>query len=202
MNHLSIRGIGTVLLLNLTLFVFAGLKAQESTNQLVITEVYLDQNQPAKSWVEFYNPSEKALVLARFRLSHIRTINVLPKVVQDAGGIEVKPGECLVLCADKALFSSVYGHQVPCTVVEALKQFAKGGFIAAATKGAGESRAGIVRYGDPEKSVRMESLAGSQVVPLVAKGPESYSRKVEKTGSGVVFSAFAPGAPTPGVSSN
>jgi len=45
--------------------------AQEKVMGLIFSEVYLDENQPSKSWVEVYNPTDKPLILATFRFSHI-----------------------------------------------------------------------------------------------------------------------------------
>ena len=61
------------------------LSAQDSGNGLVFSEVYLDSIQPGDSWVEVHNPTDQPLTLERFRLSHIRALDILPPEIRRQG---------------------------------------------------------------------------------------------------------------------
>ena len=180
-------------------FYTTGASAQETADHFVISQVYLDNNQPTNSWIEVYNATDKPLMLERLRISHIKTTNVLPKAIQDQGGLQVAAGEYLILCGNQSLFDSAYATSTKSTGVDALSQIATGGFIAVTTKGAGEAKGCVVRYGDPEKSTQISKLAGNQVVGFSKKG-KSFTRKITRTPAGIDISNFvetlaAPGRP-------
>ena len=189
------------LMLTPLFFYTTGASAQETADHLVISQVYLDNNQPANSWIEVYNATDKPLILERLRISHIKTINVLPKAIQDQGGLRVAAGEYLILCANQSLFDSAYATSTKYTGVDGLSQIATGGFIAVTTKGAGEAKGGVVRYGDPEKSMQISKLAGDQVVGF-SKNRKSFTRKITKTAAGMNVSDFVETSAAPGKSNN
>jgi len=170
---------------------------QEKIEQLILSEVYLDNAEPLRCWIEVYNPADRALVLERFRLSHIKTINVFSKEIQDRGGIEVQPGEYLVLCADSDLFSATYGTEIKPIAVDGLSHLASGGFLVIATKGGKEHKGTITRYGEAERSSHAAGLAGAQVLGFSREG-KSYSRRIVKTPTGDSVSDFSQSTPTPG----
>ncbi len=62
------------------------LYSQNAVNGLIINEVYLEETKPENNWIEIYNPSDKEMTLEQFRLSHIRTINVLPPDIRKEEG--------------------------------------------------------------------------------------------------------------------
>ncbi len=91
----------------LLVFFISGAKeitAQEAADHLVIIQVCLNNNEKSKCWIEVYNPTDKVLILERFRLSHLRTINVLPDSISKEGGVKVGAGEYVILCADENMF--------------------------------------------------------------------------------------------------
>ncbi len=171
---------------------------QEKVDWLLFSEIYLDEEEPKKGWVEVYNPTDTSLILERFRISHIKTINVLSDSIQQQGGIEVKPDEYLVLCTDKDLFYSVWGTRIKPVAVDALAMLAKGGFMAVTTKSSGSNIFDAFRYGDPAMSSYAEHFAGSQVLAFLKNG-NSYSRKIVKTTTGINLSDFYETIPTPGL---
>lgn len=201
MNQFTSRVIRAVLLLCVCLFAFQAASAQGTKNQLVITQVYLSQSNPSQNWIEVLNPSDRTLVLERFRHSHVRSINVLPDSTIEAGGMAIDPGATLVLCADPGVFSARFGNRLKCVAVPALQRVGNGGFLAARTKDSGESLAGLVRYGDPKSSLRAESIAGQQVVPL-AQGANGYSRTATRESDELVLSDFVESALMPGLSNH
>jgi hypothetical protein len=190
-------------LLPLILILFGALRtsAQETADHLVISQVYLDNSQPVKSWIEVFNPTDKPLVLKRVRLSHILTINIFSKAIQDQGGIQVSAGEYVILCADDSLFKSSYGNQIKTIGVSALSRLVSGGFLAITTSEAGESKGAVVRYGDSNKSTNISKLAGDQVVSFSNEG-KSFTRKVTKTKAGISLSDFVEAPATPGKPNN
>jgi len=181
-----------------TLCIALPLSAQEKVKGLIVSEVYLDKEQPGNSWIEVYNPTDKPLVLERFRLSHIRTINVLPASIQEQGGVVIKPNEYLVLCADKVQFESAWGKQTEPLFVKALTLLAEGGFVAIATKDVEEAGSDGFRYGDPLKSSHVKEYFGSQVLNFSRNG-KSYSRKMIKTAEGINISDWYESVPAPGL---
>ncbi|MCL5266513.1 MAG: lamin tail domain-containing protein [Bacteroidetes bacterium] len=175
--------------------------AQEATDHLVITQVCLDSTQSANSWIEVYNPTDGPLVLQRIRLSHLKTINVFSKSIQDQGGIQVGAGKHVILCANDSSFKSLYGTQVKTIAVTALSRLASGGFVAITTRGAREAKGAMVRYGKAEMSSNISKLAGDQVVSFSKKG-KSFIREVTITKAGIGLSDFVESPAQPGKSNN
>lgn len=182
------------LLITLPLF------AQENRKGLIVSEAYLDKGQPGSSWVEVYNPTDQPLVLERFRLSHVKTIDVLPADIRRQGGIEIEPDGHLVLCADGDQFDSVWGTKIGPVVVEVLADLPEGGFIALATKGLGLDGEDGFRFGNPASSLHVEASFGDLVLSFSKnkKNKRSYSRRIEKTEAGSTVYGFSESAPTPG----
>jgi hypothetical protein len=163
--------------------------AQEIENHLLISQVCLNKNQPSKSWIEIYNPADKALTLERFRLSNLRTINVLPDSINKKGGMKVGAGDYVILCADENQFRLSNKKPVKLVKVRALARIASGGFLAITTKGADITKSEVVRYGKKEWSAKIEKIAGEQAVGFSEEG-NSYTRKIEKNGTGIIVSDF------------
>jgi hypothetical protein len=162
------------------LFVFCtsfALTPQEKEGQLFFSEVYLDSEQTGNSWVEIHNPTDTSLMLQRFRISHIKTINILPDSIQQLGGIEVKANEFLILCADKSLFNKTGDIEIKPIVVKELTMIGTGGFMALTTKSSKNNLFDTFRYGDPDKSAYAEDLRGDQVLDFLKNG-NSYSRVI------------------------
>lgn len=174
------------------------LSSQEKVIGLIFSEVYLDENQPSKSWVEVWNPTDKSLILATFRISHIKTVDILPPHIRRNGGILVNRDEYLVLCVSEAQFNSEWGNIKNLVAVNALIYFSSGGFIALTTKGLEDVSFDTFRYGVPEISEEFEDLCGSQVIPF-SKNGKSYSRNMLETEEGIDISDYHETAPTPGI---
>lgn len=175
--------------------------AQGTAEHLIISQVCLNNNEKSKSWIEVYNPSDKTLILQRFRLSHLRTINVLPDSINKEGGIKIGAGEYVILCADGNIFKSIYGSRVKSIWVKSLSRIANGGFLAITTKGADITKGEIVRYGKAEYSSRLAEVAGVQVIGFSGEG-RSYTRKIEKSGTVIIVSDFIESSADPGHSNN
>lgn len=189
------------LLLGLFFICAIEIPAQETTDHLVINQVCLNNIEKSKSWIEVYNPADSTLILERFRLSHLRTFNVLPDSINKEGGIKVGAGEYVILCADKNMFKSAYGSRGKPVYVKALSRISTGGFLAIKTKGADVTKGEIVRYGKVEYSTRLSNVAGEQVVGFSVEG-RSYTRKIEKSGTGIIVSDFIESSADPGKSNN
>jgi hypothetical protein len=187
----------SIFLLVLFLITVNKIPAQEFADHLVITQVCLNDSQTGKSWVEVFNPTNKPLILERFRISHLKSINVLPNEINKEGGIKVGAGEHVILCADENLFKSFYGDRVKAVNVKALSRITSGGFLALWTKGAGEAKGAVVRYGKEEFSSKIAKLAGDQVVGFSEEG-KSYKRKIEKKGTEIIIMDFTESAADPG----
>lgn len=194
MKYTSKTVLSMLLFLLMSIVIYAG----DPVSGLVITEVLLDDNNPQNSWIEIYNPTEKNLYLERFRLSHIRTINVLQRNNRD---FKVKPKEIIILCANLKKFEQMYGKmKIKVIEVEALSMFTDGGFIALATKNNPETGGDVVRYGLPERSLSIQSIVGNNVIQFSEQ--KSYSRKIVVTAYGKHLSEFEQLDPTPGLLNN
>ena len=174
------------------------ISARNPLSGLVITEIFLDNNSPRNNWIEVYNPTDEPLLLEMFRLSHIRTINVLQRNDRDIG---IKPNEIIILCSDKKMFNKHY-HKLKTTIIEvsALSQITDGGFISLRTKDNPETGGDIVRYGIPTKSSIVQNIAGDFVVQFSKN--KSYARKIIVTTDGEYLSEFNQLDPTPGQINN
>ncbi len=196
------RRVLTLLLLAPFLLWTPGASAQENADHLVISQVCLESGQAANSWIEVYNPTDGPLTLQRLRLSGVRTINVLPKTVQDQGGIQVAPGQCLILCSDDSSFNATYSALTTKRIgVDALSHLGPGGFLAITTEGAPEAKGGVVRYGDPKNSVLVSKLAGGQVVGF-SKSGKSYTRRITRSLGILNISDFVETTASPGNAGN
>lgn len=175
------------------------LSAQLKRDGLIFSEVYLNEDEPDKSWLEIYNPTTEPLILEKFRFYHIKTTNVLPKDVQEKDGIEVLPGECIVLCANEVKFKIDFQNdpQSKLIQVDVLTRFGKGGFFSLGTKNLGDDGVDIFRYGDPEITEKLSNEIGSFIIPL-SKGDKSYKR-IEGEDRGNQFQPnFIQNSPSPG----
>lgn len=179
-----------------------GASAQESADHLVISQVCLDSGQATNSWIQVYNPTDGPLTLQRLRLSGVRTINVLPKAVQDQGGIQVGPGECLILCSNDSSFNAMYSSLTTKRIgIDALSHLGPGGFFAITTEGAPEAKGGVVRYGDPKNSELVSKLAGDQIVGFSKEG-KSFTRKITRSAGLFNISDFVVTTASPGTPAN
>jgi len=164
-----------LLLLIAVLVMTMPLTAQLKRNGLIFSEVYLNDVEPEKSWLEIYNPTTERLILEKFRFYQVLTPNILPQEIQEQGGMEVPPGECIVLCANESRFDFQIETKAKLIQVSAMCQFGKGGFFSLGTKGLGEDGEDIFRYGDPEVTSKLKSQLGDFVVPFSRDG-KSHTR--------------------------
>jgi len=186
-----------LLVILLILYNTLSVSAQNIAKGLIISEVYMDDVQPFENWIEVYNPTDKPLILDRFRISHIRTINVLPADIRKSGGICVEPDKYLILCTDIEQFKAIWGKQIEAVAVEAFAQLVEGGFIAIITKNLGEKDSDGFRYGNPSQSSQVKNQFGAQVLSILKNG-KSYSRNIEKMADSVSILDWYESFPTPG----
>ena len=111
---------------------------------MIFSEVYLDANLPERSWIEIYNPTSQPLVLEKIRYLNVKITNILPEAIQEKGGIEVLPGECIVICASTAHFQFNMDTKSSLFEIPENKHFGKGGFFSLRTKNMGED--GLVKH--------------------------------------------------------
>lgn len=154
--------------------------AQVTKKELVFSEIHLDDTNPEQSWIEVHNPTNKPLILERFRYSHVRTLNMLPEEIQRQGGLSIAPGECIVLSGEGA---NNGGY-----LVKDISRFSGGGTLSIKTKGLKEGGGDIVRYGNFSNSAHAKTLSDKPIVGF-SHGSESYSRE----DGGFVASEATPG---------
>ncbi len=173
------------------------LSAQLKRESLIFSEVYLNGNESDKSWLEIYNPTTRPLILEKFTFYWVLTPNVLPQEIREQGGIEISPGECVVLCANQSKFGFHMETRTKLVQVSSIIHFRKGGFFALGTKGLGEDGEDIFRYGDPEVTSRFKSQVGDFVVPF-SKEAKSYTRIRSETHGQQFLPNFTQTEPSPG----
>jgi len=141
----------SILLLSIfMLSVVIPLSAQVKQKGLIFSEVFFNEKQPERSWIEIYNPTSNSVILEGFRFSHILTTNMLPKDIMKNGGVEVPSKKCILLCSDELVLGTPINANCKVIQLEAIKNFYKGGFIALRTKGFDDNGVDIIRYGEPE----------------------------------------------------
>jgi len=187
----------TMLFLLTILFITIPLSAQLKRDGLIISEVYLNEDDPEMSWLEVYNPTKELLVLEKFRFYDIMTDNILPQEIQEKGGIEILPGECIVLCSNEETFDFPIKSKVMLIPVSAMISFGKGGFFSLQTKGLEEDGVDIIRYGDPEKTSKLKTELGNFVVPF-SKSTLSFSRIENESPEERFLPNFIQSEPSPG----
>jgi len=157
----------------------------------------LDKDEPAKNWIEIYNPTEKPLVLSKFRPSNIRTFNVLP--VNLFGKTEVKPKQYLVICANYEKFVSIWGKRDNLVVIRALKSIPENGFISIGTRGLKLSETDYLHYRNQIESSNSK-ISSNNEISVFSKNEKSVSLKIKKTDEGKTEYNFYETNPTPGLS--
>lgn len=65
--------------------------AQDKSKQLVFTKAMIDKK-TSQVWFEIFNPSAENIILSSFRISGVKTPNILPADIRRNNGIELKPG--------------------------------------------------------------------------------------------------------------
>jgi len=167
------------------------------SEKLVFSAVCLCKAEPGLSWIEIMNPTEKPLVLEKFRFSHIRTTNILPVEIQEKGGIEIPPGKVFILCASRKEFFQKWDVDESMVFeIEAIRHFDEGGFIAIKTKGQRRNALDAVRYGNPSITTEYENLMGNLVLKWTAGDKSNrlkmsvdggYEVSIEKTSPGNIY---------------
>ena len=200
------RGTSRIIKITCSLFFFfILLTCLNSTNRiedlgkgLVFSEVYLNEKEPEKSWIEIYNPCYQTLTLDRFRYSHLKSLSQLPYHIAKQGGIKIYANDYLILCANKKVFTSQWGQKRLVSEVEAVSWFADGGFAALVTKEIEETGYDAFKYGNKERTLHIEEEFGNCIVPFSCRD-KSYSRKMYRLIPENEFLDFFESEPTPGL---
>ena len=170
--------------------------AEENIDRLIMSEVYLDENDPSKNWIEVYNPTDELLTLIRLRLSTLLTPNILHKDYNE--GIEILPNQRIVLCAEENNIKS----NVVKVEIKPLSITLRGGFIGIETKkekgnNFKKENVDMIRYGNPERSSYVRAFSDIQVIPTKIN-ERSYSRDISLIDNSIDVSIFHESIPTPG----
>lgn len=154
------------------------LSAQLKREGLIFSEVYLNDKEPDKSWLEIYNPTLKPLVLKKLRFYQILTPNIIPEELVERGDLQLFPHECLVICANKSKLK--FGRDIKIKLIElnVINQFGIGGFFSLRTQGQGDEGVDTFRYGEPKITAKFESQLGGYVVSF-SNSMMSYKRSIK-----------------------
>ena len=187
----------TILILMIGILLLAlPLSAQLKREGLIFSEVYLNEEEPGENWVEIYNPTLEPLILEAFRTYNVETINVLPEEINNKGGLEIAPGECVIICTDRNKLK--YNGTARILQINTMGAIGDGGFLAIRTKSMGEDGVDIFRFGDPEKTSRLKEEVGDFVVPFSTEN-ESYSRINIGASEELSTYGFEKTEPSPGI---
>ncbi len=185
----------TVMLLLGLLVITLPLSAQLKSEGLIFSEVYLDESEPSRSWIEIYNPTSLTQTLEKFRSYNVLTTNILPEEVKKNGGIEIGSGESVILCADKNRIN--FNSEKDVIQVNEIIHFGKGGFFSMRTKGMSQNGVDIFRYGYPEKTDELKDQIGDFVVPF-SKNGKSHTRTSNQIQKEEMRPVFIETEPSPG----
>jgi len=164
--------------------------------KVMMSEVYIDEKEPAKNWVELCNPYDEPITLHRFRTSNVLALDCFPADIRAQGGISIPSGGVVVICADIKTFAQQWNGDIRPLEIDALKNLGKNGYIAAITNSA-ELVYDVVLYGSAESDYR--KYFPNQTPLSFCKNSQSYKRTVAKTGDSVTVTAFKASEPDPGV---
>jgi hypothetical protein len=175
--------------------------AQSSDEGLVFSEVYLDKDNYKNTWFEIYNPTKQKLILSLFWRSNLRLPNLLPGRNNEIGGVQIEPGNYLIICLDKNQFKANWGDAGQVVEIGHLKQIPDGGYFIIGTKDIGKEGRDGFRFGIPDISERIAARFGDQVIGFSSTG-KSFTRIINRTESGYSILDFIETSPTPGKSGN
>jgi len=155
--------------------------AQTNTAGLIIKEVHFSKDSPELNWIKIYNPEQTHETLGQFRISHIRTPNLLPNLNGEKK-YEFAPGETLIFCVNIEKFKKHWDYEGKITEIPVLGKLAEGGFIAISKNIEEKKKFDLVRYGNPAASMNFRIAGDYDVVPL-SINKKIYKRKLTKEGS-------------------
>lgn len=170
--------------------------SQGHSKGIIINEVYFDKAKPVNNWIEIYNPTNQSLTLERFRLSHVRSLNVLPAGIRKRGGLIIHPNEYYIICANKNQFKSLWGNQKNVLEIPLLSFLSDGGYVVLFTGEFKDTGIDAFRYGKAERTQRY-SFFTNQVLELSNDG-KSYSRELTVDSGNIITGNFINSSPTPG----
>lgn len=170
--------------------------SQTHSKGLIINEVYFEKEKAVNNWIEIYNPTNQSLTLKRFRLSHVRTLNVLPAEIRKRGGLTIHPNEYYIICANKEKFKISWGNKKNVLEIPLLSFLSDGGYVVLFTGESKDTGIDAFRYGKPEKTEKY-SFFSEQVLDLSGDG-KSYSRELKIDSGNIIALDFIKSSPTPG----
>ncbi len=154
--------------------------AQDISNQLVFTEAMIDKKD-SQVWFEIFNPTDKNISLVTFRISGIRTTNILPPEIRQNNGVELKPGERVIVCGDKESFTNKFGGDIKLLEIKLIKDINEGGFVIMNHMDGVENTNNIIRFGTPEKSMAVASKVQENEIIDFSYDNMSYSRNINNS---------------------
>jgi hypothetical protein len=170
-----------ILLITIIFLFTTFITAQTNTEGLVITEVHLTKDSPELNWIKIYNPEPNYETLGQFRVSHIRTPNLLPNFNGEKK-YEFAPGETLIFCVNIDKFEKHWNYEGKIVEIPVLGKLTEGGFIAISKNIVENEKFDLVRYGNPAASMNFRITNNYDVVPFSINN-KTYTRKATKEGA-------------------
>ena len=165
--------------------------------KIMICEVYIDEQEPAKNWVELCNPYDESITLHKFRTSNVLALDCFPADIRAKGGITIPAGGVVVICADIKTFTQQWNGDIQPVEVDILRYLGKNGYIAAQTKNSEELVYDVVVYGSADNDY-LKIFPDHTSLPFCINS-QSYKRTFAKAGDSVTMSEFIASEPDPGV---
>jgi len=175
------KSILTILFISFSLLVSWDIQAQDKS-QLVFTKVMIDKK-TSQVWFEILNPTSGSIYLKSFRISGIKTINILPPDILKSNGTILNPGERIIICADKESFIKHYGTNIRTIEIHFLKNIGDGGFVAMNHLEGIENEKNLVRFGNKERSLSLSGIVSDDQVLNITNDGMSYSRTIDASGA-------------------
>ncbi|MFZ2324264.1 MAG: hypothetical protein WAV89_11290 [Ignavibacteriaceae bacterium] len=170
-----------VLLIAISELNIQNIKAQSVSKQLVFTKAMIDKK-TSQVWFEVFNPSDESMTLSSFRISGVKSPNILPADIRRNNGIVLNYGERLIICGDKQSFENAYENNSKIVEIEALKNIGDGGFVAMNYMDGIENAGNIIRFGDRSNSLQVSDKVGDDQLLGVTNDGLYYAREINSNG--------------------
>lgn len=152
-------------------------------------------NKTSQVWFEVFNPTNELLYLSSFRLSDVKTPNILPPEIRTTKGVALEPGGRIILCGDIESFEERYGKDIKVIQITSLTNIGDGGFVVMNHLEGIENTKNIIRYGKWERSLLVADLVPDNQILEITKDGMSYVRNFDVYGS---LSNWSKTIPAPG----
>lgn len=180
-----------LLFFSFSLFKSWALFAQDRSEQLVFTKAMLD-SKTNQIWFEVFNPSAEDIRLSSFRISGVKTINILPPNIRINNGVIINSSDRLIICSNKYAFEEQYGKNFKIIEINQLDDLNDGGFVIMNHLEGIENEKNIIRFGDFNKSSEVSKIVSDEQVLDFSSDGKCYTRDFNSSGELTIWTKTIP----------